>query len=158
MPAPISDEGKEAVLLELDAVTHCFDNWQRARRVDKVCICETKLYIALTSKWHDLQRMKQFHNFTVPEKCKDASFFTYWMTKIQPVQHTCEFDSHDTGVTKIATNVAFAIHYAMNRVGCGMLAVEPIFLRNLFYTLTFRHVTPEHLALTYTALLLPPPA
>lgn len=155
MPALISEDAKKDLRRYVYMAEEIFNEWQAYRR--GLCLCKSRLLIAITSMWHDKERMKSFHEITVPDRFKDAAFLTYWFNKVHPVQTTCEYVEGKHIEAKLLANAEFALACALARMKVRIGYIDKIFYRNILYTLTYRYVSPEHLALTYTALFLPPP-
>ena len=92
----------------------------------------------------DMERMKTFHDIKYSDRHKRAAFSMYWIAKIKPIQRAT-----DANMTKalILVNEAYAIHAGIGHLDASVKNISADYLRNLLYTLHYRHVPPEALAL-----------
>lgn len=158
MPAQISEEGKKDIAIWLEVVHAIFDRWQAfGPKLTEVYLSESRLLVAVTSKWHDCKRMKDFHEIKIPERFKYAAFLTYWLVKVQPLQAVCVREPDKRWHVKLIANADFALHCAFAIIRLNESKLDSKIYRNLLYTLVYRYVSPEHLALTYQALFEQPP-
>lgn len=92
----------------------------------------------------DMDRMKTFHDIEYSDRHKRAGFSMYWITRIKPIQLATNANIINS---LVLINEIFAIHAGIGHLKPSAKNISKDFARNLLYTLHYRHIPPEALAL-----------
>lgn len=98
---------------------------------------------AVESYFCDMERMKAFHNIALADQHKQAAFTIKWIAKTKPIIIKPGAPSTKGG---LLANEVFALTAGLNRLNATVNNLSDSLLRNLLYTLHYRHLDAEVLA------------
>ncbi|MDE0423047.1 MAG: hypothetical protein OXK76_19445 [Gammaproteobacteria bacterium] len=96
------------------------------------------LFNVVVSYFHDVDRHKDFHGSERVDEAKQAAFTIKWISKLRPIQFTCEVE--DASQSILFINEMFAV-----RCGLAFMKLSPAILPrqlydDLLYALRYRPV------------------
>lgn len=146
MPKELTTEDHQEIRRRMAVLEDLYNEWATFK--DGICLNSWKLRTAVTSWMHDLNRLKDFHSISTPDRHKDAAFMAYWISKIQPVQSVCT-QTKTKPAHLVLSNAEFGLHYAYARLKIQSRHLEEQSHRHLLYALFYRSVQPEALSLSF---------
>jgi hypothetical protein len=109
--------------------------WKK-HSIDGIYLNEAITRNMIVSYFHDIYRIKDYHQFTLVDGAKQACYWIKWIIKEKPVQFQLPLTQVTGGHRLVNENLAIAMGFASLSIGPNVVSAD--FVRLLQYTLHFR--------------------